>query len=109
MPNDDHSVPPLRQQYEEEVRDLAAEAEAMRAAGKTPEEVARALHVRRRDLGAKYKSLTPPDVLDRIHKRNLAKYGGELGPSIEWLRSRGKTWEQIIDSASRPGGKEVGF
>jgi hypothetical protein len=33
----------------------------------------------------------------------LAVYGDRLGPSIEWLRARGKTWDAIIDSATNPG------
>jgi len=81
----------------------------MRAAGATPEQVARQLHQMRRELGVKYKSLTPPEKLEEIYTRNLQKYGDKLGPSIEWLRSKGKSWEQIIESASRSGGKDLGF
>jgi hypothetical protein len=37
----------------------------------------------------------------------MQRYGDKLGPTIEWLRNQGKTWKQIIESASRPGGKDV--
>lgn len=37
------------------------------------------------------------------------EYGNPLGPTIEQLRAQGKTWEQIIESATRPGGEDLGF
>ncbi len=46
-------------------------------------------------------------MLEKIYARNLSKYGDKLGPSIEWLREAGKTWEQIIESATRSGGKDL--
>ena len=57
----------------------------------------------------KYKSLTPADKLKEIHARNLEKYGDKLGPSIEWLREQGKSWDDIIESSTRSGGKDLGF
>lgn len=33
----------------------------------------------------------------------------ELGPSVEQLRASGKSWGDIIKSATRPGGKDLGF
>lgn len=73
------------------------------------EQIARTLHAERRALGVKYKDLTPPEMLEKIYQRNLEKYGDKLGPSIDYLRGKGKTWEQIIDSATRPGGKDLKF
>lgn len=101
--------PMLRQQYEAAVSKLAEKAIAMRGQGTPPEQIARLLHSERRALGVKFKDLTPPDKLAEIYARNLQKYGDKLGPSIDWLRARGKTWNQIIESASRPGGKDLGF
>lgn len=54
-------------------------------------------------------ALTNPELLAQICERNLQRYGDKLGPTIEWLRERGKSWEQIIDSAIRPGGKDLEF
>ena len=101
--------PMLRQQYEAAVSKLAEKAHAMRGKGASPERIARLLHSERRALGVKFKDLTPPDKLTEIYARNLQRYGDKLGPSIDWLRARGKTWDQIIESASRPGGKDLGF
>jgi filamentous hemagglutinin len=102
-------LPPLRQAYVDEVKGLEDIGLNMRAAGATVEQVARRLHQRRRELGVQYKELTPPAKLEEIHTRNLQKYGDKLGPSIEWLRAKGKSWEQIIESASRSGGNDLGF
>lgn len=101
--------PPLRTAYTEEVGQLKNLGEQMRLEGESPENIARKLHQMRRDLGVKYKNLTPPDKLKEIHIRNTEKYGDELGPTVDWLRGRGKTWEQIIESSSRPGGKDLGL
>jgi hypothetical protein len=91
------------------VEQLADAAPSMQASGAAPETVARILHAERRAIGEQFKALTPPDVLAKIYERNLAKYGDKLGPSIEWLRAQGKSWQDIIDSAVRTGGKDLGF
>jgi RHS repeat-associated protein len=101
--------PLLRQQYEDTVRAMGDRIPALREAGMTPEQIARLLHAERRALGIDFKNLTDPNLLERIHARNLEKYGDAFGPTIEWLRARGKTWEQIIESSTRPGGKDLGF
>lgn len=101
--------PELRRQYEDEVKKLRGTADRMKAEGKSSEEIARTLHQARRELGIKYKDLTPPDKLAEIYQRNLEKYGDRLGPSIDTLLKRGKTWDDIIESAARPGGKDLGF
>lgn len=96
------ALPPLRQAYVDEVNKLKDVANSMRKAGSTPEQIARRVHQMRRDLGVKYKNLTPPDKLEEIYARNIERYQDKLGPSIEWLRDKGKSWDQIIESATRP-------
>ncbi len=61
----------------------------------------------RRALGVEYKGLTPGAKLREIYERNRRKYGDELGPTIDWLRDAGKSWDDIIDSASRSGGSDL--
>ncbi len=78
-------------------------------AGADAEFIAREAWANRRAIGIQYKTLTPPDELARIHARNLEKYGDPLGPTIEWLRNRGRTWERMIESATRTGGKDLGY
>jgi len=106
---DIEKIPPLRQAYVDEVKALEDISRKMKAEGATSEQIARQLHEMRRDLGVKYKNLTPPEKLKEIYARNLERYGDKLGTSIDWLRAKGKTWEQIIESASRSGGKDLGL
>jgi hypothetical protein len=54
-------------------------------------------------LTAAFKALTPKPWRSRIEARTLAAYGDPVGPTINTLRSRGKTWDGIIESATRPG------
>ena len=63
----------------------------------------------RRALGIKYKDLTPQDLREEIYQRNIKISGGKLGKSIDYLRSEGKSWGDIIESAKRPGGKDIDF
>lgn len=89
---------------------LSSKADQMRKAGSSSEDIARALHAERRNLGVKYKELTPGYKRLEIYTRNIQKYGDKLGPSIDYLRNvKGKSWDQIIESASRSGGKDLGF
>jgi RHS repeat-associated protein len=101
--------PLLRRQYEDAVGALKNKVDALRQAGKSAEDIARELHADRRALGEQFKALTPSEKLAEIHERNLIKYGDKLGPSIDWLRQHGKSWEEIIESATRPGGKDLKF
>ena len=53
--------------------------------------------------------MTPSDILEDIYTRNIKRYGDKLGPTIEWLRAKGKSWEDIIKTAIEPGGKDMNF
>lgn len=101
--------PPLRQAYIDEVNSLNSRVKEMIKNGSSKEEIAREMSQARRDIGVKYKDLTPPDMLEKIYQRNLDKYGDKLGPSVDWLRGRGKDWDAIIESATRTGGKDLGL
>jgi len=83
------SLPPLLQAYINKVEALKETAEQMRSGGKLSEEIARTLYQMRRDIGVKYKDLTPADQPAKFHARNLEKYGDKFGPSIEYLRGQG--------------------
>jgi hypothetical protein len=99
----------VRQGYVAAISDLSAAGSSLRAAGAGSEELAVAMHAERRAIGEEFKALTSTDRLGEIYQRNLIKYGDKLGPSIDWLRGQGKTWGQIIESAGRTGGKDLGF
>jgi hypothetical protein len=103
------ALPPLREAYIKEVEALKGTAAELRKAGKSEEAIARTLHQKRRDIGVKYKDLTPPEKREEIYQRNQKLYGDKLGPTIDNLIGKGKTWEQIIESASRTGGADLGL
>ncbi|MCL1468609.1 hypothetical protein [Argonema galeatum] len=104
----------IRANYCKEVKGIAEFVKQL-IAGRTEEEIteeeieriARQAHSLRREIGIKYKELTPQQKLDAIYVRNLKKYGDSLGPTIEYLRTIGKTWLQIIESASRPNPGDI--
>lgn len=75
----------------------------MRDAGVSAESIARAVYAERRKLGSRFKEQTPEPVRSQIYQRTLTVYGDPIGPTIEWLRAQGKGWDDIIDSAARPG------
>lgn len=93
---------PLRQAYENEVADLAKQADAMLAAGQSEEQVARAMHEARRQLGVKYKDLTPEPLREYIYEVNQKRYGDKLGPTYDDLVKKGKSNAEIIKSACKP-------
>jgi RHS repeat-associated protein len=98
-----------RAAYRTEVKGLQNTVNEMRLAKCSSEEIARKVHQMRRDIGLKYKNLSNPDLLEKIYKRNIDKYGDKLGPTIEFLIEKGKSWDDIIESAIRPGGKDLGL
>lgn len=103
------AMPALRLEYEAAVKGLAKREAALRAGGASPEEIARELSAARRARGVEYKALTPAEKLSEIYARNLEKYGDKLGPTVDWLRARVKSWDDIIESAKRPGGQDLKF
>jgi len=99
---------PLRVAYETEVKALRDVYENMLKRGVNEETMARTLSQMRRDIGIKYKDLTAIDILENeIYPRNIKKYGDKLGPTVEWLRAKGKSWKEIIEGAMRPDGSDL--
>ena len=101
------TLPPLRQQYIDDVASLSDLAS--RASGANAAATARLLHAERNALKLQYRELTPPDLLKTIEARNTKLYGNPLGPSIDQLRAAGKSWDDIIESATRAGGSDIKF
>lgn len=97
----------LRLEYEQASRDLLTQAQRMQAAGMSEEQVARWAVDRRNQLKIEYRELTPPEMLMNIEARNMEKYRNPLGPSVDQLRSTGKSWQQIIEGAAKPGGQDL--
>jgi hypothetical protein len=96
-------MPDTRGEYEKLVRGLAALAAELKAKALEPEAIARTLHSARQALAMKFKAATSEPMKSHIRDRTLRVYGNDVGPSIDFLRAHGKSWEQIIASAVRPG------
>jgi hypothetical protein len=99
----------VRAHYEEGVAKLAEAALAKMSGGTSEEEVARWLVDVRNALKLESRTRTSPDALQAIEARTVAVYGNTLGPTVEQLRTAGKTWAQIIKSGSRAGAHPDGF
>ncbi len=91
----------LRLEYEIKVHELCCLPEKLKAEGYTEDQIARAMHEKRRELGRQYKEAAPPLFREYIYAATAEKYGDPLGPTYEMLRKK-KTCKQIIESASRP-------
>ena len=46
--------------------------------------------------------MTDPATRQNAFARNMEKYGDKWGPAWQYLRRNNKSWEEIIESASRP-------
>lgn len=93
----------VRSRYEAAVLALGVRVTSLRDEGTPSETIARAVHAERRRLTIKFRALTPEPLRSQINDRTRAVYGDSRGPTIETLRMRGKSWDDIIDSATHPG------
>ncbi|WP_192872137.1 DUF6861 domain-containing protein [Pseudomonas congelans] len=100
-------LPPLRQNYVKAVYELKKTINRMRANGLDLEDIAKHAYEARTNLKIEYRKFTPPELLETINARNMNKYGNPIGPTFEDLVNKGKTFEQIIDSATRAGGEDI--
>ncbi len=94
----------VRTGYRNAVNGITETAQRMIAEGHSEEVVARHVHELRREIGIRYKEMTPPEVRQYIYDRNIVDNSDIAGPSIEKLRLT-KSWREIIESASRTNGK----
>ncbi|WP_238900452.1 hypothetical protein [Clostridium sp. YIM B02500] len=103
---------PLRQEYENAVKNLCNYEAELRAQGLSQKEIAETLYKARRDLGVKYKNLTPDALREYIYEVNMERYGDELGASFDFLVNKyssqcenmDEVYEAIIKSSQRPNG-----
>jgi len=93
----------MRQDYEAAVRALRDRVDELRSEGRQAEAVARTVHAERRALAARFKEATAEPLRSTLYQHTAHVYGDRLGPTIEFLRARGKSWEEIADAATRPG------
>jgi transcriptional regulator len=99
----------IRSSYESQVAGLKAVVDKLRNAGKTTEEIARTVAQMRREIGMTHKAVMSEAEQATVFARNIEKYGDPLGPIVEYLLEKGKTFEDIIESECRTGGKDLGL
>ncbi|RZS50753.1 hypothetical protein EV661_3223 [Variibacter gotjawalensis] len=75
----------------------------MRSQSYAAEVIARCVHAERLRLAKEYKKLTPQSLRCLVYERTLLVYGNTTGPTVDFLRASGKSWDDIIDGASRVG------
>ena len=101
-------LPTLRQQYVNKVDDLKFTVDNMLSKNTPIEDVGRFAYSARNDIKLWAREYTPPEILETINARNLNKPGyDQLGPKLDYLLGKGKSWEQIIESATRSGGGDL--
>ncbi len=84
--------------YHESVQEMYVMLDEMAAAGKTVEEIARAVSTKRNELRlAAYKD--DPEGLATVKERNLEKYGHEEGPLPDESFEKYGSWEIVIEKA----------
>ena len=101
-------LPTLRQQYVNKVDNLKLTVDNMLQSGTPIEDVGRYAYAARNDIKLWAREYTPPEVLQTINARNLNKPGyDQFGPKLDYLLQKGKSWEQILESATRSGGGDL--
>ena len=106
---------PLRKDYEDEVSALSRYKDRISPdmTNAELEKLAKEASQARRDLGVKYKDVTPSPLKDYIYDVNKARYDDPLGPTLDWFKRENnlkgidkltdrQLYEKIIGGASRP-------
>ena len=93
-----------RIEYHQKNEELYQMIREMGAAGKSTEEIARAVSTRRNEIRLEaYKD--DSEGLEKVKKSNLETYGHEEGPTPDELFTKYGSWETVMDKAlsSNPG------
>lgn len=101
---------PLRVKYEEKVRDLVSLKNKLEKQGLSKREIAYEMWKARRNLGIKYKNMTPALLRDYIYYVNTERYGDPLGPTFDFLEKKNNyNYDAIIKSSQTPNNNVDGL
>lgn len=99
--SDEVVVAEMRQQredYHDSIKELYQIKADMEVEGKSVEEIARAVCIRRNELRMEaYKD--DPEGLEKLKESNLATYGDENGGSPDYFYEKYGSWEMVIEKA----------
>ncbi|MFE9611920.1 hypothetical protein [Streptomyces sp. NPDC006012] len=91
----------IRMRYHALIGDMDRVRCAMRAEGRSPEEIARHLVDMRNDAKEITRAGMSPEEVRLLEARNVAKYGNPLGPTADQLYAKYGSWESVADAATR--------
>ncbi|MGW2341603.1 hypothetical protein [Streptomyces sp. NPDC001661] len=91
----------IRMRYLDLIGDMDRVRCAMRAEGRTPEEIARRLVDMRNDAKDITRAGMSPEDVRLLEARNMVKYGNPLGPTADQLHAKYGSWEKVADAATR--------
>ena len=60
------------------------------------------------NLKPTYGDVSPPDFVQVAEAHNIEMFGNPLGSTVDRLRQKGLTGQQITNWATRPGGQDIG-
>jgi hypothetical protein len=106
----------IRLKYLGMVKSLGQEVIVLGKSGKTIVEIAEhavearnAAKLAARALMVESEGYFGKIMVKALELRNYLKYGNGVGPTVEWLLKRGKSYEEIIESALRSNEKINSF
>lgn len=87
-----------REEYHESIKELYQTKATMESEGKSIEEIARAVSIRRNEIRMEaYKD--DPEGLDKLKESNLATFGNENGGTPDYFYAKYGSWETVIEKA----------
>ncbi|WUW20951.1 hypothetical protein OG521_09175 [Streptomyces sp. NBC_01463] len=90
-----------RMRYHGLLEDMERTECAMRAEGRSEEDIARTLVQMRNDAKDIVRAGMTPEQVAELEARNEKKYGNPLGPTADQLYLKYGSWEKVADAATR--------
>ncbi|MFG3407752.1 hypothetical protein [Streptomyces sp. NPDC048142] len=90
-----------RMRYHDLLEDMERTECAMRAEGRSEEDIARTLVQMRNDAKDVVRAGMTPEQVAELEARNQKKYGNPLGPTADQLYLKYGSWEKVSDAATR--------
>lgn len=90
-----------RTRYHQLLEDMERTECAMRAEGRSEEDIARTLVQLRNDAKDVVRAGMTPEQVAELEARNQKKYGNPLGPTADQLYMKYGSWEKVADAATR--------
>ncbi|MEU8706040.1 hypothetical protein [Streptomyces sp. NPDC048565] len=90
-----------RMRYHDLLEDMERTECAMRAEGRSEEDIARTLVRMRNDAKDVVRAGMTPEQVAELETRNEKKYGNPLGPTADQLYLKYGSWEKVAEAATR--------